>query len=152
MEIKIVQVPQNENEIIQIRCHKLSDDVKEIVTFIKSRQGVISGKHGGNTREIPVLDIFYIEAVDNRSFIYTASESFETNMKIYELEELLCKGSFIRIQKGMIVNLMKINSIKPGLSGRYVASLKNKEEVIISRKYVPGFKEKLKGGNNETEK
>ena len=67
-------------------------------------------------------------------------------MRIYELEEMLNKKSFVRVQKGMIVNLMKINSIKPGLSGRYVASLKNGEEVIISRNYVPDLKEALKGG------
>ena len=84
--------------------------------------------------------------MDNRSFIYTASDNFEINMRIYELEEMLGKGSFVRVQKGMILNLMKIKSIKPGLSGRYVALLKNKEEVIISRSYVPVFKKALEGG------
>ena len=67
-------------------------------------------------------------------------------MRIYELEEMLGKGSFIRVQKGMILNLLKIRSIKPGLNGRYVALLKNKEEVIISRNYVPTLKKTLKGG------
>ena len=36
--------------------------------------------------------------------------------------------------------------LKPGLNGRYVALLKNKEEVIISRNYVPTLKKTLKGG------
>lgn len=66
-------------------------------------------------------------------------------MRIYELENMLSKSTFLRIQKGMLLNLMKINSIKPGLSGRYVVLLKNHEEVIISRKYVPEFKRMLKG-------
>ncbi len=148
MEIKIVQIPTDEKEILQIRCHQVSDEVKEIVSFVKSRQGVLSGKRDGNICEIPVMDVYYIEAVDNRSFLYTASESYEINMRIYELEEMLNKDSFVRVQKGMILNLMKIKSIKPGLSGRYVAMLSNKEEVIISRSYVSAFKTVLKGGRS----
>lgn len=147
MDLKVTQIPKNETETLEIRCHKVSDEVREIVSFIKSRQGMISGKIDGNICEIPILDIYYFEAVDNRSFAYTASDNYEINMRIYELEEMLRHGSFVRIQKGMLVNLLKIKSIKPGLSGRYVALLKNKEEVIISRNYVPALKKTLKGGS-----
>lgn len=147
MDLKVTQIPKSETETLEIRCHKVSDEVREIVSFIKSRQGMISGKIDGNICEIPILDIYYFESVDNRSFAYTASDNYEINMRIYELEELLRHGSFVRIQKGMLVNLLKIKSIKPGLSGRYVALLKNKEEVIISRNYVSALKKTLKGGS-----
>ena len=147
MDLKVTQITKSETETLEIRCHKVSDEVREIVSFIKSRQGMISGKIDGNICEIPILDIYYFESVDNRSFAYTASDNYEINMRIYELEELLRHGSFVRIQKGMLVNLLKIKSIKPGLSGRYVALLKNKEEVIISRNYVPALKKTLKGGS-----
>ena len=146
MELKIIQIPVNESETLEIRCHALNDEVREIVSFVKSRQGVLSGKKDGSISEISVSDVFYIEAVDNRSFLYTVSDSFEIGMRIYELEEMLNKSSFVRVQKGMILNLMKVKSIKPGLSGRYVALLKNDEEVIISRNYVPDLKKALKGG------
>lgn len=147
MDLKVTQIPKSETETLEIRCHKVSDEVREIVSFIKSRQGMISGKIDGNICEIPILDTYYFESVDNRSFAYTASDNYEINMRIYELEELLRHGSFVRIQKGMLVNLLKIKSIKPGLSGRYVALLKNKEEVIISRNYVSALKKTLKGGS-----
>ena len=39
---------------------------------------------------------------------------------------------------------MKIKSIKPALSGRYTALLKNGEEIVISRKYVADLKTALK--------
>lgn len=75
-------------KLLEIRCHKVSDEVREIVSFIKSRQGMISGKIDGNICEIPILDIYYFESVDKRSFAYTASDNYEINMRIYELEEL----------------------------------------------------------------
>ena len=48
----------------------------------------------------------------------------------------------------MIVNLMKISSVRPALNGRFSAVLKNGEEIIISRKYVPELKRTLKGGES----
>ncbi len=152
MQLKVTRVPIGEPEVLEIKCHKVGNEVQEIISFIKSRQGVLNGKKDGSEVEIPVLDICYIESVDNRTYIYTVKDCYEISMRVYELEEKLTKSTFVRIQKGMLLNLMKIKSIKPGLSGRYIALLKNGEEVIISRKYVPEFKQRLKGApHHETE-
>lgn len=153
MQLKVTKVPMSEPEVLEIKCHRIDDDVQEIISFIKNRQGVLNGKKDGNVVEIPILDVYYIESVDNRTYVYTANYCYEIGMRVYELEEMLSKSTFARIQKGMILNIMKISSIKPGLSGRYVACLKNNEEVIISRKYVPVFKQMLKGDvHNEIER
>ena len=45
----------------------------------------------------------------------------------------------------MLLNLMKIRSIRPALNGRLVAVLQSGEEVIISRSYVKALKSALKG-------
>ncbi|MCR4867217.1 MAG: LytTR family transcriptional regulator DNA-binding domain-containing protein, partial [Lachnospiraceae bacterium] len=92
---------------------------------------------------IPIVDIFYVESVDDRTFIYLSGDCYETAHKLYELEEILNERRFIRISKSVIVNLLKIECVKPALNGRYLCHLKNGEDVIISRKYVPEFKEKL---------
>ncbi len=149
MQLKVSRIPISEPELLEIRCHKISDEVNEIISFVKSRQGVLSGIIDGEIYEVAVPDVYYIESVDDRAFIYTADKNYEVNLRIYEMEEMLAKSSFIRIQKGMLLNLMKVKSIKPGLSGRYVALLKNNEEVIISRKYFPDFKKTLMGDNHE---
>ena len=148
MQLKVSKIPIDEPELLEIRCHKISDEVNEIISFVKSRQGVLNGVINGDMYEVPVPDVYYIESVDDRTFIYTADKSYEVNLRIYEMETMLAKSSFIRIQKGMLLNLMKVKSIKPGLSGRYVALLKNSEEVIISRKYFPDFKKTLMGDRN----
>ena len=94
------------------------------------------------------MDLFYAESVDDRLFLYTAADSYEIRMKLYELEDLLKNKSFLRVSKSMIVNLMKITSVRPALNGRFSAILKNGEEIIISRKYVPALKQILKGGES----
>ena len=145
MELNVKRVPNEEPEVLEIRCHKVTDDIEEIISFVKSRQGQLSTMHEGQRVEILLVDIFYAESVDNRLFVYTAKDTYEVRLKLYELEDMLRGKTFIRVQKGMLLNLMKIKSIKPALSGRYTALLKNGEQIVISRKYVLDLKSALKG-------
>jgi DNA-binding LytR/AlgR family response regulator len=52
---------------------------------------------------------------------------------------------FLRISKSMLLNLMKVESIRPAFNGRFLAVLHSGEEVIVSRSYVKGLKRALKG-------
>lgn len=93
--------------------------MKEIVAFVRSRQGQLTSSIDGRQYEIAVGDILYVESVDNRTFLYTAKQTFETKQRVYELEEALKKKGFLRISKAALVNLMKITSIRPALNGRF---------------------------------
>ena len=146
MKLEVRKIPETEPEMVEIRYHWVTDEVQEIISFVKSRQGQLSALQDGKRYEVPVADLFYAESVDDRVFLYTAADSYEIRMKLYELEDLLKNKSFLRISKSMIVNLMKISSVRPALNGRFSAALKNGEEIIISRKYVPELKQVLKGG------
>lgn len=145
MEIKLKQIKPEEPEQIEIRCHEVNDCVREIVAFVKSRKGQLSGNMDGRQYEIPITDVLYIESVDNRTFIYTMKKSYETKQRVYELEDALKQKRFLRVSKSTLLNLMKVKSIKPALNGRFSAVLSNGEEIIISRKYVPDLKNTLKG-------
>ena len=148
MKLETRKIPENEPETVEIRYHWITDEIQEIVSFVKSRQGQLSATRDGQRFEVPVMDLFYAESVDDRVFLYTAADSYEIRMKLYGLEDLLKSKSFLRISKSMIVNLMKISSVRPALNGRFSAVLKNGEEIIISRKYVPELKRILKGGES----
>ena len=145
MEIKIVTVGEQVQEYIEIGCHQSNRNIAEIVRFLKSRQGSVDGMKDDRQYHLPVVDIFYIESVDERTFIYLEKDCYESRKKLYEFEEILTSRNFARISKAVIINLMKIVSISPALNGRFLCRLTNGEEVIISRKYVPAIKEKLKG-------
>ena len=145
MDIEVITIGKDKKEYIKIGCHRVDSRIDEIVRFIESREGRIEGKDGDSQVSILVMDIFYAEAVDNRVFIYLQNECYESRLRLYELEEALSGHSFVRISKSVIVNLMKVESIRPALNGRYMCHLMNGEDVIISRKYVPAVKEKISG-------
>ena len=145
MEIRVFKVAHNEPEELEIRCHEVTEQIKEIVTFVKSRQGQLTGIIEGKQYEVPVTDIYYVEAVDNSVFIYGPNKVYEAGQKLYELEGILREKYFLRVSKSLILNLMKVNAIRPALNGRYLALLHSGEEIIISRKYVSDLKKALKG-------
>ncbi len=146
MLTKITKLDDDKPELVEIHCHTVSDEVREIVAFVKSRQGQLTGTSEGKQYEIAVTDIYYIESVDNKTFLYTKAAVYETRQKLYELEELLKEKYFLRVSKPLLLNLMKIRSIQPALNGRFTAVLQTGEEVMISRKYVPELKKALRGG------
>lgn len=146
MEIKLLKIAKEQPEQVEIRCHEITEEIREIVTFVKTRQGQLTGLMEGKQYEVPVRDVCYIEAVDNKVFLYTQKQVYETRQKLYEMEELLQEKYFLRVSRSLLLNLMKVKAIKPALNGRFLAILQSGEEIIISRKYVPELKKALKGG------
>jgi DNA-binding LytR/AlgR family response regulator len=97
---------------------------------------------GSEIHRVAPTDVFYIETVDNKTFLYCEENVYEIKQKLYELEELKMKD-FLRISKSTIVNLSKIKSLIPSMSGRLEAVLSNGERVVISRQYVSVLKKNL---------
>ena len=149
MEIKVFKVGKEKSEEVEIRCHELTEEVREIVAFVKTRQGQLTGTQEGKQFEIAVTDLLYVEAVDNKVFLYTQKQVYETRQKLYELEELLREKYFLRVSKSLLLNLMKIQSLKPAMNGRMLAVLKGGEEIIITRKYVADLKKAIRGERGE---
>ncbi|MBQ6273744.1 MAG: LytTR family transcriptional regulator DNA-binding domain-containing protein [Oscillospiraceae bacterium] len=145
MDVRIEQIGKKEEELVLIRCRAVTDEVREIAAFVKSRQGRLSGVADAKQYEIAVSEICYIESVDGKTFLYTGSGVYESAYRIYELEEQLKSKHFLRISKPMLVNLMKIQAIQPAFNGRFTAVLHSGEKVIISRSYVKALKAALKG-------
>ena len=145
MKVSVKQISQDKEERAVIQCYEVTDDVKSIVSFIKSTGAILGGYIGERASQIPLQDIFFVEAVDNKVFAYTAKNVYELKCKLYEFETLYENRRFFRCSKSFVINLMKIDHVRPILNGRFSATLFNGEEVIISRQYVPELKKRLLG-------
>lgn len=146
MKVKIEQIEREREEQVLISCYKISQKVEDIARFAKFYDEGIEAYDEQGVRTVALSDIYYIEAVDQRVFVYLERDVFEIKLRLYEFEERYKELSFFRCSKSSVVNLMKINSLKPALNGRLSAILFNRENVIIARKYVPELKVKLRGG------
>ena len=142
-KISIHQVDPSEEEEIIIKCHEISDDVTGLVERLKQTENILLGSRDNEVFRIPVKDIYYIESVDNKTYIYLQKNVFDCKLKLYEIESLIGGSKLFRCSKSMILNISKIRSVAPSVNGRFEAKLTNGESVIISRQYVPVLKKKL---------
>ena len=137
-------LPGQEDEII-IRVADITEDILDTVKKLKNKETKdnVALLNGDAIVMVPVKDLYYFDAVDNRVFAYTRDKNYEIKMKLYEIEEDNSFSSFIRVSKNTIVNIKKIEHLSPEFNGRFVAKLLNGEKIIISRGYVPVLKKKL---------
>ena len=143
MKITIMDRADHEEDEIIIRCREVDEQLLKLVYSIKAGREKLTAMRDGEIVQVAPQEIYYFEAVDNRVFLYLEKDVYETKFKLYELEERFGGTDFIRASKSAIINLAQVKSLIPSFSGRFEASMKNGEKVIISRQYVPSLKEKL---------
>ena len=144
MRVTVERIGREKEEQVLIQCHEVTESIREIERFVKLRQEKLEGYDADRMYCIPLSDVYYAEAVDNRLYIYTEKNVYELKMKLYAFEENYCSGEFFRCSRTAVVNLMRVSYLRPGLNGRLSARLTNGEDIIISRKYVNALKARLK--------
>jgi len=139
LKIVIEKLQGGEDEQIIVKSNNITPELLAALSKIAAHDNVLIANVGTEIHRVPPPDIFYIETVDNKTFIYCESNVYESKQKLYELEELKMTD-FLRISKSSIINLSKIKSLIPSMSGRLEAVLFNGERVVISRQYVTELK------------
>ena len=143
MKLFIEQSDEYTEPEITIKCGITDERLESIIQHIRLNMFSVTGVKDGEAKILPLNEIFYFDSIDERTFIYLSHDVYECSLKLYELEEQLEKANFVRISKSCIVNIMKLDSIRPLLNSRYEAKLENGEKLIISRHYLPMFKSKF---------
>lgn len=128
---------------ISITCPKITAEIEQLVSAFALIDATITGKKNEEFHFIPLQQIYYFEAVENKVVFYTKDESYETNIRLYELEERLSNAPFARVSKSAIVNLKKISAIRPDQNSRLMATLLSGDKVLVSRSFVSEIKKKL---------
>ena len=142
MKIVIEELQDGEEDQIIIKCREMPDELLHMLAILKS-QGSLIAYDGNEIHRVPPKEIYYIEVVDNKTFLYCEDQVLESRQKLYELESVLSNSDFLRVSKSVLLNLSKIKSLSPALSGRFEATLGNNEKIIISRQYVSDLKKML---------
>lgn len=149
MRTELRRVQEKKDEKITIECVEVTSEIREIITYLQTKGKEISGVSEGHYANLKLSEIYYFEAIDEHVFAYTKDKVYEIKSRLYEVEERFREIFFLRISKSMVVNLRKIETITPALNARFMAHLKNGEQLIVTRQYVKPLKEILLGGQKK---
>ena len=151
MKITLCRVAPGEEEII-IRYHQMSRELSESSGKLSGTLLNCSEGKGESGREyfFSPEEVYYFESVDGVVYACLEKEVYRIREK---LEEMVCRYGemgIVRCSRTMAVNLYKIEWLESQTAGRILASLRNREKILISRKYAGLLRRKLKeGGGRE---
>ena len=142
MRLKIEQSDEFTEPEINIRCSMIDDTLKKIIDLASPTPsgGTVAVHDDGYSKVIRIGSVCYFESVDEKTFAYCKSKVYQTDKKLYELEQQLKGTAFVRISKSCILNTDCVDSVKVLINSKMEARLSNGERVIINRHYVPAFK------------
>lgn len=143
MKINVIHDSSFEETEVTIKCAYVDDNLQKIINLLEAENFRLKGKLEDKTFMIPIKDVFYIESVDERTFIYCKTQVYETDQKLYQLEGNMPKSDFVRISKSCILNIRKLKYVKPLLNGKMEVNLTNGEVQIVNRHYLKDFKQKF---------
>ena len=131
-----------ETEIV-INSKSLTPEIERVIATLRilDRQMVVVKE--SETYILDVAKIIYVESVDRRTFVYTEKDCFESKLKLYEIEEQLCRCGFLRVSKACLVHLKYIRSLRAELDRKIRLTLENGEQIIVSRQYADELKQRL---------
>ena len=128
---------------VLIQCPEATEDIRRLEALVLNSSPKLLCTKDDRAQPVDRREILYIESVDKRCFVYLTDEVFETDFRLYELEEMLDAAGFFRSAKSQLINIGKLKSLCPDFGGRIEAELENGERVIISRQYAKAFKERI---------
>lgn len=143
MHIEIHVDEQAEDLNISITCPHLTPDVEKILATLRMINHQLTVKKDDEIHFLDIAQIVYIESVDRKCFIYTLDEVYESDFRLYELEQQLEEYGFLRVSKSFLIHLKSIRTLKADINRRIRITMTGGEQIIASRQYAEKLKERL---------
>lgn len=146
MKVRIEIQPDLNEEEIFIRCAGINENILEIQSLLNNLgngTGSLALRKGETEYFVPQEQILFFETEGKNVTAHTADKMYETQYRLYELEEIL-PSYFMRISKSAIVNLNQIYSITRNLTASSVVEFSgSNKKVYASRNYYKALIERM---------
>ena len=127
--LRYLTKPPEKEKVYEIIEHVQKKQADEKSLWIKDSEG---------ERKIRLSEIIYIEALNQKMILHTASGNYEVWGKLNDYEEKLSRDGFFRIHRSFLVSLSKVI----GIMGRNIRMLGG-DDLPVGRTKVNEFREAL---------
>ena len=121
--------------------------VEGLINKISKMDITFTGKADDRTVSVGMSDIYYIENVERKIFLYTDKEVFRYDRSMTDIESVVSGTELVRISRTCIMNTAHLKEIRQIRNSHLEAVMDNDEKLIVSRKYLPDIKRIFKGDN-----
>ncbi|MBC8570178.1 LytTR family DNA-binding domain-containing protein [Zongyangia hominis] len=145
MKVELKLDPALLEPVVTIRAPRLSEEVRRLMEELSGdvRDMTVTGEKNGRYFPLRPEDVELIRVEGEKTMAYLQNgERYEVRRRLYELEKAFSPG-LLRISKGALVNLGRVESVEPTIGGLMRLFMKSGQSDYISRKYLPAFKAAL---------
>ena len=142
MEIITRQV-DNKPLTVTIEYPEYTESVKGLIRKIESLDVSFSVTAEDRQMHIARSDVYYLEIVDRKAFLYTEKDVFRLDASMQEILNLTVDSDLVRISRTCIMNTSHLTEIRQLKNSHLEATLDNGEKLIVSRKYLRDIKRRF---------
>ena len=114
--------------------------VDNLINKIKNMSISFTGKSDGKTVSIDISDIYYIENVERKIFLYTKKDIYRYDGSMADIDSSISETDLVRISRTCFMNVSHLKEIMQIKNSHLEAVLDNGEKLIVSRKYLKDIK------------
>ena len=144
MILKIEEVPTQDDIEVTITFPAKNQTTERIISFMKTVDEQIECSFDNKIKMVSISDIYYFESMENTTRVFCEKESYQTKLRLYQLNEKLSDKGFVQVSKYCILNINKLEYFKPVLNSRMEVTLSNGSRLYINRTYLADLKRRLK--------
>ena len=125
---------------VVVEYPEYDQSVERLITKIKNLSVSFSGKADGKSVSIDLFDIYYIENVDRKMFIYSKDNVYRYDGSMSDIDSAIADTDLVRISRTCFMNVSHLREIMQMKNSHLEAVLDNDEKLIVSRKYLQDIK------------
>ena len=114
--------------------------VDNLINKIKNMIISFTGKSDGKTVSIDISDIYYIENVERKIFLYSRKDVYRYDGSMADIDSSIGETDLVRISRTCFMNVSHLKEIMQIKNSHLEAVLDNGEKLIVSRKYLKDIK------------
>lgn len=130
---------------VTIEYPEYNESTMRLIQKINSLDLRFSAYDDDKQIRIELSDVYYIENVERKLFIYTKNDVYRFDSTMPQLESIISGTQLVRISRTCIMNPDHLKQIRQVKNSHLEAVLDNDEMLIVSRKYLKDIKRVFKG-------
>ena len=121
-----------------------SESVDVLAKKIAGMDLTFTGRTEDSSVNVSISDIFYIENVERKLFLYTRNDVYRFDGSMSDIEDVIDDTGLVRISRTCIMNTDYLREIRQMKNSHLEAVMDNDEKLIVSRQYLPAIKKIFK--------
>ncbi len=128
---------------VTVEYPEYTEQVKGLVKKIEGFDISFNAVSEGGQIRIALSDVYYLENVDRKVFLYTKGDVYRLDASMPEISKIIEDSDLVRISRTCVMNTSHLTGIRQLKNSHLEATLDNGEHLIVSRKYLRDIKRRF---------